>query len=371
MKFSINAGTLNNVANRLRTVVNSKSLKVILQNVAIEAESSRVRFTATDLISQMEIEVPVVPEQVGATTISARILADLAKVQHPESSVTVSQEPEAKKLRLSSGHANYELVPLPIADFPKYGEEKFDKTFSISPAVIHRLFSRTRYAISKDETRRYLNGVYLECTDDDPAMLVAVGLDGFQMAIVETEATEGTTDIPGSIIPSKLVDEFARIPLDASDVEISLSESLIQFKNQSMRFISRLVDGVYPNYRKLMPTNTEVKAVFEARHLVEALNRVVTVSKESHCGVNMTLQKGAMKLEVLTAGQGRAEDEIPLGFDEEENFKIRFGSRNLMNVLDLMHDSTVTLCMRRHEGASIMLDSADPQSKHVIMPIRL
>ena len=371
MKFSINAGTLNNVAHRLRTVVNIKSPKVVLHNVAIEAESSRVRFTATDLISQMEIEVPVVPDQVGATTISARILADLAKVQHPDSSITVMQEPEGKKLQLTSGHANYELVPLPIADFPKYGEEKFERTFSIAPAIIHRLFSRTRYAISVDETRRYLNGVYLEGTDEDPPMLVAVGLDGFQMSIVEAETVENATDIPGSIIPAKLVDEFARIPLDTSDIEISISESLIQFKTQSMRFISRLIDGVYPNYRKLVPTNTEVKAEFEARHLIDALSRVVTVSKESHCGVNMTLKQGAMKLEVLTAGQGKAEDEIPLGFDEEKDFKIRFGSRNLMNVLDLMSDSTVTLCMRRNEGASIMLDSADPRSKHVIMPIRL
>ncbi len=370
MRFTISAATLNNVASRLRSVVSQKSPKVILHNVAIEAESTHVRFSATDLYSQMDIDVPVIPEQAGATTVSARILANLAKALHPDSMVAVRLVPDKGRLELLAGHAKYELVVLPIADFPRYDETVFERTFAIAPATLRRLFQRSRYAISLDETRRNLHGVYLTCEEGDQPLLVAVGLDGYQMAIVEAEATESVLGLPGSIIPQKLVAEFSRIPRDGSDIEISLSESMIQFKTESMCFLSRLIDGFYPEYRRLVPTETDFQAEFEAQDLINALKRVTTISKDQNCGVNLTLSRGSMKLEVLTAGQGRADDEIPLVFDHDD-FKVRYGVRNLLNVLELMSDSQVTLCLRRNEGASVILDSKDPRSQHIIMPVRL
>ena len=370
MRFTISAATLNNVASRLRSVVSHNSPKVILHNVAIEAETTHVRFSATDLYSQMDIDVPVIPEQVGATTVSARILASLAKALHPECMVAVTHEADKDRLELSAGHTNYELVVLPIADFPRYDETVFEKTFTVAPATLHRLFERSRYAISLDETRRNLHGVYLTCEEGEQPLLVAVGLDGYQMAIVEAEATEGVLGMPGSIIPQKLVEEFSRVSRDGSDIEIALSESMIQFKTESMCFLSRLIDGFYPEYRRLIPTEADFRAEFEARDLIDALKRVTAISKDQNCGVNLTLSPGTMKLEVLTTGQGRADDEIPLIFNHEE-FKVRYGVRNLLNVLELMTDSQVTLRLRRNEGASVILDSKDPRTHHVIMPVRL
>lgn len=370
MKLSIERSALLKALSHVQSVVEKRNTIPILSNVQIEAADGRLALTATDLDLAIVEETPAAIEQAGATTVPAHVLHDIVRKLPEGADVELALEDQ--RLRLRAGRSRFTLACLPREDFPVMSVGELPHRFTLPAADLKRLVDKTRFAISTEETRYYLNGIYFHVTGGDGGeMLRAVATDGHRLARVEHPAPAGAAGMAGVIVPRKTVLEIRKL-IDEFDgeIEISLSDTKIRYGFDSAVVTSKLIDGTFPDYTRVIPTGNDRRLVVSAADFAEAVDRVATISSEKSRSVKLSLEAERIVLTVNSPESGTATEEVAATYAGEP-MEIGFNARYLLDILDQIEGGTVELLLNDAASPTVMKDSEDDSALYVLMPMRV
>lgn len=371
MKFTLERSVLLKSLGHVQSVVERRNTIPILANVLIRASGEEISFAATD----MEIEInETMKGQVGksgAITAPAHTLYEIVR-KLPEGAQVELSAANANQLTLSAGRSHFKLGCLPVDDFPKMPEGDLKQKFSLDASDIRTLIDCTRFAISTEETRYYLNGIYLHTTKNKNVdVLRAVATDGHRLARVEMAAPKGSQGIPGIIIPRKTVNEVRKLIEESSGIiEVALSEAKVRFTFDGVVITSKLIDGTFPDYERVIPTGNDKTMEVETKAIEAATDRVATISSEKSRAVKLALTPGHLVLSATSPEAGSATEELEVKYDGAL-LDVGFNARYLLDILQQIEGDGVRFTLADATAPAIIQDVADPSALYVLMPMRV
>ncbi|HEX2529205.1 MAG TPA: DNA polymerase III subunit beta [Geminicoccus sp.] len=375
MKLTIERTPLLKSLGHVQSVVERRTTIPILSNVRLEAQNGELLLTATDmdltLVSREEAEI----SESGTTTVAAHTLYEIVRRLAEGSIVELEQQNGTSDLQLRSGRSSFVLPALAADEFPAMSEEDLGVSFELSAGTLRKLFDKTRFAMSSEETRYYLNGVHLHATRGEgaAACLRAVATDGHRLARVEIPLPEGAKGIPPVIVPKKTVGEVRRL-LEALDHEsvvgVALSPSRIRFQIGTTVLVSRLIDGVFPDYERVIPQANEKVALIDARAFAVAIDRVATVATDKIRAVKLGFFEGRVVASAVSAEAGRAHDEVDCELTGSE-LEIGFNARYVLDITQQVEGNTIRLEMASPASPTLIRDPEDLATIYVLMPMRV
>jgi DNA polymerase III subunit beta len=370
MKATIERATLLKSLGHVQSVVERRNTIPILSNVLLEAaEDGTIRLMATDLDLQINETVEANVTEPGATTVSAHTLFDIAR-KLPEGSQVELSAAEGK-MQVNAGRARFNLATLPRDDFPVIAEGDLPTQFELPAATLRQIIDKTRFAISTEETRYYLNGIFLHVSDETQPVLKAAATDGHRLARVTVPRPEGATGMPDVIIPRKCVAELRKL-LDELDgtVSVSLSESKIRFGLGSAILTSKLIDGTFPDYTRVIPTANDKLLRIDPRSFEEGVDRVATIASEKTRAVKMALDRDKITLSVTSPENGTAAEEVP-GDYGSDSLEICFNARYLLDILGQIEGDTVEVHLADAAAPTLLRENDKASALYVLMPMRV
>ena len=369
MKATIERATLLKCLGHVQSVVERRNTIPILSNVLIEATADGIRIMATDLDLQIVETFEAQVEANGATTVSAHTLFDIAR-KLPEGS-QVSLAAADGKMQINAGRARFNLSTLPRDDFPVIAEGELPTSFEIPASTLRQIIDMTRFAISTEETRYYLNGIFMHVTDDATPVLKAAATDGHRLARVTFPRPEGAEGMPDIIVPRKCVGELRKL-LDEVDgsVEVSLSSTKIRFGLGTAVLTSKLIDGTFPDYSRVIPTGNDKLLTIDPKAFKQGVDRVATIASEKTRAVKMALDKDKITLSVTSPENGTAAEEVS-GTYSSEGFEIGFNAKYLMDILDQVEGDTVEVHLADAAAPTLIRENDKSPALYVLMPMRV
>ncbi len=371
MRLTIEREAFLNALSHVQSVVERRNTIPILANVLLQARDDGLRLTATDLELEVVEDTVAQTEQPGATTVPAHLLHDIVR-KLPEGSQLKLDEPEPGRVVITSGRSRFMLSSLPAEDFPELAAVEPTNTFSISPEDLRFLIDRTRFAISTEETRYYLNGIHFHTTETDTDVLLrAVATDGHRLARAELPAPGGAEGMPGIIVPRKAVQELLRL-LDAADgdIAVALSENTIRFAIDGVVLTSKLIDGRFPDYERVIPTSNDKRLEVDTRLFAQAVDRVSIVSADKGRAVKFVISPASLLLSVTNPDAGSAEEELAASFNGGE-MEIGFNARYLLDIIGQFGGDTAVFELADSGSPTIIRDSDEARVLYVLMPMRV
>ncbi|MDB5690887.1 MAG: polymerase beta subunit [Sphingomonas bacterium] len=370
MKATIERATLLKSLGHVQSVVERRNTIPILSNVLIEASAGgTLKLMATDLDLQVVETAEAQVETAGSTTVSAHTLFDIAR-KLPEGSQVQLTAAEGKML-IVAGRARFNLSTLPRDDFPVIAEGDLPTRFELPAATLRQIIDKTRFAISTEETRYYLNGIFLHVTDDATPLLKAAATDGHRLARVTVPRPEGAAGMPDVIVPRKCVGELRKL-LDEVDgsVEVTLSATKIRFGLGSAILTSKLIDGTFPDYSRVIPTANDKLLKIDPRSFEEGVDRVATIASEKTRAVKMALDKDKITLSVTSPENGTAAEEVS-GDYAAAGFEIGFNARYLLDILGQIEGDTVEVHLADAAAPTLIRENDKAAALYVLMPMRV
>jgi len=375
MKATIERAKLLRCLSHVQSVVERRNTIPILSNVLIEAAGDgRVRIMATDLDLQViESAEAVSVEQAGAITVSAHLLFDIAR-KLPDGS-QVSFETADNRMTVKAGRSRFSLPTLPRDDFPVIVEGDLPTSFELPARVLAELIDRTRFAISTEETRYYLNGIFLHVSDDDQPVLKAAATDGHRLARFTLPRPEGAEGMPDVIVPRKAVGELRKLLEEALDgnVEIDLSPSKIRFTlggEGGVVLTSKLIDGTFPDYSRVIPTGNDKLLRLDPKSFYDGVDRVATIATEKTRAVKMGLETDKVTLSVTSPDNGTAAEEVPADY-ASDSFEIGFNANYLKDILGQIDGDTVEMHLADPGAPTLIRQDEKSPALYVLMPMRV
>jgi len=372
MKFSIERATLLKAVSQAQSVVERRNTIPILANVLIEAEGENVQFRATDLDIEVVDKALAQVERAGATTVSAVTLHEIVRKLPDGALVTLTDDSAAGRLTVEAGRSNFNLATLPKEDFPVMASSEYTANFGAPAPVLRRLFDKSKFAISTEETRYYLNGVYMHISDSDGAQVLrCVATDGHRLARIDAELPDGASDMPGVIVPRKTVGELRKL-LDDDDAKIavSVSETKVRFATEDITLTSKVIDGTFPDYTRVIPQGNTRKLEVDAADFAKAVDRVATVSSERSRAVKLTLEEDKLTLSVNAPDSGAAEEELAVAYGDE-NLEIGFNAKYLLEIASQVDRENAVFMFNSAGDPTLMREGNDTSAVYVVMPMRV
>ncbi len=371
MKVTVERTQLLKSLGHVYRVVERRNTIPVLSNVLMKAEGQSLRLKATDLDIEVVETLPADVGQAGGTTVPAHIVYDIVRKLPEGSQVVLEQAGDSATLTVRAGRSRFTLQTLPEGDFPDLATGEMTHSFVLPAKGLRRLIDKTQFAISTEETRYYLNGIYLHTIDAEGQKLRAVATDGHRLAQVELEAPQGSVGMPGVIIPRKTVAEVQRLVEDPeAQVTVELSAAKIRFAIGSVLLTSKLIDGTFPDYARVIPRNNEKELIVEKSDFSAAVDRVSTVSSERGRAVKLTIGDGKLVLTVVNPDSGSATEEVEVDYDQSE-IEIGFNSRYLLDVTGQIDGDTVAFKLNDPGSPTLVQDPASPGALYVLMPMRV
>jgi len=377
MKATIERAKLLRCLSHVQSVVERRNTIPILSNVLIEAASGgTVRVMATDLDLQVVESLQAASvESAGAITVSAHLLFDIAR-KLPDGA-QVSLETADNRMTVKAGRSRFQLPTLPRDDFPTIVEGDLPTNFELPAKVLAELIDRTRFAISTEETRYYLNGIFLHVSDDgaEGPLLRAAATDGHRLARFTLPRPEGAEGMPDVIIPRKAVGELRKLLEEALDgnVEIDLSPSKIRFTlggEGGVVLTSKLIDGTFPDYSRVIPTANDKLLKLDPRSFYEGVDRVATIATEKTRAVKMGLEQDKVTLSVTSPDNGTAAEEVPASYASSE-LEIGFNANYLKDILGQIDGDTVEMHLADPGAPTLIRQDEKSPALYVLMPMRV
>ncbi|MDD9706737.1 DNA polymerase III subunit beta [Seohaeicola sp. SP36] len=372
MKLSIERGTLLKAVSQAQSVVERRNTIPILANVLIEAEGNTVTFRATDLDIEVLDKAPAQVERAGSTTVSAVMLHEIIRKLPDGSLVTLSDDSAAGRLTVQAGRSHFNLATLPREDFPVMATSDYASNFSAPAGVLRRLFDKSKFAISTEETRYYLNGVYMHVADGDGGkVLRCVATDGHRLARIDAELPMGAEGMPGVIVPRKTVGELRKL-LDDDDMKIavSVSETKVRFATPDITLTSKVIDGTFPDYTRVIPQGNTRRLEVDARDFAAAVDRVATVSSERSRAVKLSLDEDRLILSVNAPDSGAAEEELAVAYGDER-LEIGFNAKYLLEIASQVDRENAVFLFNSAGDPTLMREGNDMSAVYVVMPMRV
>ncbi len=371
MKLSIERSALLKALNHVQSVVERRNTIPILSNVLLSAQGDSLKLTATDLDIEIAESASAEVERGGQTTAPANYLYDFVRKLPDGSAVKLEVNGDDPRLFISAGKSRLHLPILPAGDFPSMPSDGFETKFEIEPTELGRLIDKTRFAISTEETRYYLNGIFLHTIDADGQKLRAVATDGHRLALADFPAPKGSVGMPGVIVPRKTINELKRLLDDAADlVEISVSPQKIRFALGDAVLTSKLIDGSFPEYARVIPKNNSKKLKIPNKAFAEAVDRVATVSAERSRSVRLALDKDKITLTVNNPDAGVATEDLVAEYSDDA-LEIGFNARYLLDVAQQVEGESAVFELADSGSPTLVRDEADDAALYVLMPLRV
>ena len=372
MKFSIERGALLKAVGQAQSVVERRNTIPILANVLIEAEGSEVSMRATDLDIEVVDKAAAQVERAGATTVSAVTLHEIVRKLPDGALVQLSDDGASGRLTVEAGRSNFSLATLAKEDFPVMASSEYSANFSVPAPVLRRLFDKSKFAISTEETRYYLNGVYMHVAESDGGkVLRCVATDGHRLARIDADLPDGAADMAGVIVPRKTVGELRKL-LDDDEVvvAVSVSETKIRFATPGITLTSKVIDGTFPDYTRVIPTGNTKRMEVDAAEFAHAVDRVATVSSERSRAVKLALDEDRLVLSVNAPDAGAAEEELTVAYGAER-LEIGFNAKYLLEIASQVDRENAVFLFNASGDPALMREGNDTSAVYVVMPMRV
>ncbi|MEL6746294.1 MAG: DNA polymerase III subunit beta [Pseudomonadota bacterium] len=372
MRLTIERSELLRALGHVASVVERRTTIPILSNLALRAQDDALELKGTDLEREVVERAPAEVDQPGATTVSAHLLYDIVRKLNDGGRITLETEGDAQRLQVSSGQSQFYLPMLSADEFPDLAAGELPHRFELAARDLRRLIDKTKFAISTEETRYYLTGIYFHALENNGAqMLRAVATDGHRLAQVEVPMPEGAGDWPGVIVPRKTVTELTRL-IEESDapVEIALSETRIQFTTGTVIMTSKLIDGTFPDYTRVIPHGNDKRMMVGKQTFAMAVDRVSTVSADRGRAVKLSLAPSALTFSVFNPDGGSATEQMEIEYDDPQ-LEIGFNARYLLDIAQQIDGDTAEFKLADAGSPTIICDSGDTGALYVLMPMRV
>ncbi len=372
MKISIERGTLLKAVAQAQSVVERRNTIPILANVLIEAEGDTVSFRATDLDIEVVDKTNAMVERAGATTVSAVTLHEIVRKLPDGALVQLADDGTSGRLTVEAGRSNFSLATLPKEDFPVMASSDYTANFSAPAPVLRRLFDKSKFAISTEETRYYLNGVYMHVAESDGGkVLRCVATDGHRLARIDADLPVGAEDLPGVIVPRKTVAEMRKLlEDDDTTIAVSVSETKVRFATPDITLTSKVIDGTFPDYTRVIPMGNTRKMEVDASEFAHAVDRVATVSSERSRAVKLALDEDRLVLSVNAPDAGAAEEEVVVAYGDER-MEIGFNAKYLLEIANQVDRENAVFLFNNSGDPALMREGNDTSAVYVVMPMRV
>ena len=375
MKFTIERSVLLKLLTHVQNVVEKRQTIPILSNIKIDVvkdlEGERITIKATDMDLEVVESAVAKVEDGGSVTASAHKLLEITRKLPEGSEVEIALDAKTSQLKISSGRTKFQLATLPGDEFPSISEGSMPINFTLTAAELSSLFDRTMFAVSQEETRYYLNGIYMhEKGEGKDAILRAAATDGHRLAAAEVPLPEGAKGMAGIIVPKKTVGEIQKLVAELlEDVKISINPNKIRFEIADLILTSKLIDGTYPDYERVIPTGNDKFAEVDSDALASAVDCVAVICEKSK-GVKLKIAKNKIAVTASSADEGSAETDVEAEYTGEA-IEIGFNFRYLLDILGQTKGAKVKLAMLDASSPVIVTDMSDDAVTYVIMPMRV
>ena len=372
MKLTIERAALLKALGHVQSVVERRNTIPILSNVLLTAERERVGFSATDLDMEIidggsaQVDVP------GQITAPAHTLYEIVRKLPEGADESLTLSGDDPRLQVAAGRSKFNLPVLPAGDFPVMSSDGLSPRIPVDANDLIRLIDKTRFAISTEETRYYLNGLYVHTVvENGEARLRCVATDGHRLALAEMPAPEGAAGQPGVIIPRKTINEARRLLEDAGEsVDFQVSAQKVRFEFGQAALTSKVIDGSFPDYVRVIPRDNQKVMTVDNALFAQAVDRVATISAEKSRSVKLAIESGKVTLTVRNMEAGQAVEEVEVDY-EGESFEIGFNARYLLDVTGQIGGATAEFRFADPASPTLVLDPTDAGVKYVLMPLRV
>jgi DNA polymerase-3 subunit beta len=372
MRVILERSNLLKSLNRVHRVVERRNTIPILSNVLLAADGASLEMKATDLDLEITEATPARVEQAGATTVPAHLLYDIVRKLADGAEVLLRTDDDGNAMTIASGRSSFRLQCLPQSDFPELSAGSFPHIFRLDSTALKGLIDKTQFAISTEETRYYLNGIYLHTLETGGKLkLRSVATDGHRLARAEIEAPAGSEGMPGIIIPRKTVSELQKL-VDDPDVAVTteLSETKIRFTIGSVVLTSKLIDGTFPDYQRVIPTGNDKQLIIDRQSFSSAVDRVSTISSERGRAVKISIADGQVTLAVNNPDSGSATEELAADYSADP-IEIGFNARYLLDVAAQLTGGEAKFMLADAGSPTLIQDTSDETTLYVLMPMHV
>ena len=372
MKLTIERAALLKALGHVQNVVERRNTIPILSNVLISTRGEALAFSATDLDMEITDETEAQIESPGQITAPAHTLYEIVRKLPEGADVSLSFTGDDPRLQVQAGRYKVNLPVLPAGDFPVMSSDGLSAPVTMATADLIRLIDKTRFAISTEETRYYLTGIYLHTVvEDGRAVLRAVATDGHRLALADMPAPEGSAGTPGVIVPRKTIQEARRLMEDAGEtITLQISPQKVRFDFGRAALTSKVIDGSFPDYTRVIPRENHRMMSVDNALFAAAVDRVATISSEKSRSVKLAAESGKVVLTVRNMEAGQAVEEVEADYDGEP-FEVGCNARYLLDVADQVRGETAEFRFADPLAAILVLDPADPDVQYVLMPLRV
>ncbi len=372
MKVTVERAALLKSLSHVHRVVERRNTIPILANVLVKAERSKLSFKATDLDLEETETIPAEVGQGGATTVPAHMFYEIVRKLPEGAQIVLEASGDRAVLAIRAGRSRFTLQTLPESDFPDLAAGDMTHKFKVSAPDLKRLIDKTQFAISTEETRYYLNGIYLHSAGTNKLpTLRAVATDGHRLAQVELPLPDGASGMPGIIVPRKTVGEVQRlIENNEAEIGVELSPGKIRFTLGDVMLVSKLIDGTFPDYSRVIPTGNDKELVVDKKEFEQAVDRVSTVSSERGRAVKLSLSSGRLMLSVTNPDSGSATEEVEVEYGSDP-LDIGFNSRYLLDIAAQIEGEAAVLKLADPGSPTLIQDRDSKNALYVLMPMRV
>ncbi len=371
MQFSTKRDSLLKSLSFVQGVVEKKNTLPILSNVLLNSSNGKLVVVATDMDIVFYDEVTDVKiDKEGSTTTSASVLYDILRKITPNSDISFNFM-EENKINIKADNANFNLLCLPPDNFPSFAEKFTNMEIKLNKGKFLSMLNKTRISISNDDTRHYLNGIFLHLTTaNNKNFLTGVATDSHRLSSCGLNV-ETVNNFPSIILPKKTVNQLCALLSESeNDIIIQTGENRIQFKIGKMKLISKVIDGKFPDYRKVVPLENKKILTVPAKEFISSVERVATVSSDKKEGVKLNISKDCVKLSVTSANSGDGKEIIKANYNDDE-ITISFNSKYLIDIASQIEDKNLKINLKDPVSPVLIEDNSDKNSYYVIMPMKI
>jgi DNA polymerase-3 subunit beta len=372
MKLHLERADLLQALAHVQGVVERRHTIPILSNVLLEAGQDGLSLTATDLDIAVVEQVAAKVEKTGATTVPAHTLYEIVRKLPDGAEIEISTAAGEPRLHVRAGRSAFQLACLPKEEFPVMTVGEMGHRFQMGCDSLKRILNKTRFAVSTEETRYYLNGIYFHAVPDAAVpSLRAVATDGHRLARVDMPLPQGAAGMPGVIVPRKTVNELHKLlEANGGEVQVALSETKIRFAFDNVVLVSKLIDGAFPDYERVIPTNNDKMMEVDGATFARAVDRVSTIATEKSRAVKLSLDKDRMVLSAASPEQGAASEEISVTYSSEP-MEIGFNAKYLLDIAGQIEGESAKFLLADSASPTVVRDQGDDSALFVLMPMRV
>ena len=375
MNFKLNSTDLLTALSHIHGIVEVRHTLPILSNIILKAENNELIISSTNLDIYCSDKVDAEISKSGETSVSAVTFFEIAKRLPPGSEVQFDLNDTQNEIVLKCGRSKFNLSTLSTDDFPIISESDLSIKFVMSAEELIRMIDKTKFAISSEETRYYLNGIFFHKAERNSInFLRAVASDGHRLAQYDIPLPQGAEEMSGIIIPKKTILELRKVLDDAeSDINISLNENKIKFSFSRLKIVSKVIDGTFPDYTRVIPQNNDKNFKTLNKELKGAIDRVsaVAINEEAKSkAIKISVENNKIHLSVVSQSKGSAREEIDVNYNGT-NVNIGFNARYLTDICNEIDGEEVSISLLDSVSPAIILDQTDENLFFVLMPMRI